>query len=205
VYIKGEKQEGKNAIAFTQELSGLDVSDEVIGPFGDTPVLASVLQIVTSEGPWLVAFAFIGIFLLILLNQGSFIEAIWIMIPLVTGLVLTAGIMALIGLKLNFFNIVVFPTLVGIGIDDGVHYFRRWKENKRDSDPTQKELFIPLSLTTATTMFAYVGIAFSRHPGLESIGVLACIGLTCTWLTTLFLLPGLLNMFYKKIKSGSSP
>ncbi len=204
VYIKGEKQKGKNAIAFTKELSELDVSDEVIGPFGDTPVLASILQIVTTEGPWLVAFAFLGIFLIILFNQGSLLEAIWIMIPLIAGLVLTAGFMVLIGLKLNFFNIVVFPTLVGIGIDDGVHYFRRWKENQRDTDSTQKELFIPLSLTTATTMFAYVGIAFSRHPGLESIGVLACIGLGCTWLTTLFLLPGLLNMFHKKQKLNRS-
>jgi predicted RND superfamily exporter protein len=203
VYIKGEKQKGKNAIAFTRELSKLNVTENVIGPYGETPVLAHILQIVTKEGPWLIAFTFLGIFLLIFSSQRSLFEAIWIMIPLITGLILTIGIMAVIGLKLNFFNIVVFPTLIGIGVDDGVHYFNRWKENNRDSDSTQKELFVPLSLTTVTTMFAYMGIAFSRHPGLQSIGVLASIGLACTWLTSLFLLPGLLKIFLEKSKYPS--
>jgi len=200
VYIKGEKQKGKNAISFTHELSKFKVINNIIGPYGETPVLANILQIVTREGPWLVVFAFLGIFLLICSSQRSLFEAIWIMIPLITGLMVTIGVMAIIGLKLNFFNIVVFPTLIGIGIDDGVHYFHRWKENNRNVDSTQKELFVPLSMTTATTMFAYMGIAFSRHPGLQSIGILACIGLIGTWLTTLFFFPGLLKLFLKKSK-----
>lgn len=202
VYVKGEKQKGKNAMAFAAELYNLDVpgKDNITGPFGETTVLADVLHIVTSEGPWLVIITFLGIFLLIWLNQGSFFQTFWITLPLITGMILTAGIMVVVGLTLNFFNVVVFPTLVGMGVDDGVHYYRRWRERGMNTDATHKELFGPLSLTTVTTMFGYLGIAFSRHPGLQSIGILACIGLFSTWFTSLFLLPGLLNFLQRKQK-----
>jgi len=200
VYIKGEKQKGKNAMAFSQELFNLDVpgKEKIVGPFGETTVLADVLHVVTREGPWLVIATFLGIFLLIWLNQRSILQTLWIILPLITGLGLTAGIMVVCGLSLNFFNIVVFPTLIGMGVDDGVHYYRRWIENAQDTDSCQKELFGPLSMTTVTTVFGYVGIAFSNHPGLQSIGILACIGLFCTWFSSLFLLPGLLKLLSKK-------
>lgn len=199
VYIEGEKQKGKNAMAFSDELNGLKYPPDTIGPFGETTVLADVLRIVTSEGPWLVAVTFLGIFIIILLGQRSLGETLWILIPLATGMILTMGIMVLIpGLSLNFFNVVVFPSLIGMGVDDGVHYYRRWRELKMNTTETQRELFGPLTLTSITTIFGYIGIAFSNHPGLQSIGILACIGLAAAWFTSLFLLPGLLNFFSKR-------
>ena len=200
VYIKGKKQNGKDATAFANELYNLKTSPDVIGPFGDTTIIAEAMEIVTKEGPWLVIFTFVGIFLLIFAHQRSFAQTLWIVMPLLSGMALMSGLMVIFRIQLNFFNIVVFPTLIGIGIDDGVHYYRRWREKAQDTLSTQKELFGTLSLTTATTICSYLGIAFSRHPGLRSIGFLACVGLVCTWLTTLFLLPGLLNLLEKTKK-----
>ncbi len=200
VYIRGKKQNGKDAAAFANELYDLEISSEVIGPFGDTTIIAEVMGIVTEEGPRLIIFTFLGIFLLIFWQQRSFPQALWIVMPLISGMALMSGLMVVFGIRLNFFNIVVFPTLIGIGIDDGVHYYRRWLEMGWNTLATQKELFGTLSLTTATTICSYLGIAFSRHPGLRSIGFLACLGLLSTWLTTLFLLPGVLNLLDKKKK-----
>ena len=200
VYIRGKKQNGKDATAFANELYDLDIAGKVIGPFGDTTIIAEVMGIVTEEGPKLIIFTFLGIFLLILWQQRSFVQTFWIVMPLFSGIAVMSGLMVVFGIRLNFFNIVVFPTLIGIGIDDGVHYYRRWIETGRNTLATQKELFGTLSLTTATTICSYLGIAFSRHPGLRSIGFLACLGLMTTWLTTLFLLPGLLDLLDKKAK-----
>ncbi len=36
-------------------------------------------------------------------------------------------------------------------------------------------------------------MVFAHHPGLRSIGNLALVGLTTTWITALVLLPGLLH------------
>jgi predicted RND superfamily exporter protein len=201
VYIRGKKRNGINASAFAHELHNLPLSEGVIGPFGDTIVVSEILGIVTRDGPVLVIVTFIGIFLLVFWYQRSLAQTLLILTPLVSGLAMMTGIMVILGLKLNFFNIVVFPTLIGIGVDDGVHYYRRWREKQKDTNSTQKELFGTLSLTTATTMCSYLGIALSRHPGLQSIGFLACLGMGCAWLTTVFFLPGLLNLVFKRTEN----
>lgn len=183
-------------MAFTRELYDLALPEGIKGPMGETPVLAEILWIVTSEGPWLVLITFVGVALLVFASQRSLRDTLWVMLPLVAGMAVMIGVMAVFGLKVNFYNIVVFPALLGMGVDDGVHYVRRWKDNRGDTGLTQGELLVPLSMTTLTTMMGYAGLMLARHPGLFSIGALACIGLLSTWFTTLFLLPGLLRMVY---------
>lgn len=188
-----ERSHGKNAMAFTRELYGIEAPEGLQGPMGETPVFAEILWIVTSEGPLLVGFSLIGIFLLVLYYQRSVRETLWILVPLLTGVVLTFGVIALAGVKLNFFSVVVIPSLLGLGVDDGVHYFRRWKELGGNTRETQRELFVPLTVTSLTTVMGYSGMVFASHSGLFSIGQLACIGLGLVWATSVFLLPGLLR------------
>ncbi len=197
IYPSVERRDGNNAMAFTRELYALALPQGIKGPMGETPVMAEILWIVTSEGPWLVLITFVGVALLVFASQRSLRDTIWVMLPLVAGMAMMIGVMAVLGLKVNFYNIVVFPALLGMGVDDGVHYVRRWKDNRGDAGLTQGELWVPLTLTTLTTMMGYAGLMLARHPGLYSIGALACIGLLSTWFTTLFLLPGLLRMVYR--------
>jgi predicted RND superfamily exporter protein len=135
---------------------------------------------------------FLGVFLLILVHRRSMLQTLWILLPLVAGIALTLGVMGILGLKLNFFNVVVIPTLLGVGVDHGVHYYRRWRELQRDVEAAQRELLGPLTVCTATTMMGYVGMVFSSHRGLQS-RMVACLGLACIWMTSLILLPGILK------------
>ena len=100
-----------------------------------------------------------------------------------------------LGWKLNFLNIVVLPAM--IGVDDGVHYYRRWDESGRDSARTYREMFEPLTVTTLTTIMGYGGLT-AHHPELRSTGSLGVLGLVCRWLTALKLLPGLLSWRYRR-------
>jgi predicted RND superfamily exporter protein len=136
---------------------------------------------------------FLGVFLLILVHRRSMLQTLWILLPLVAGIALTLGVMGILGLKLNFFNVVVIPTLLGVGVDHGVHYYRRWHELQSDVEAAQRELLGPLTVCSATTMMGYVGMVFSSHRGLQSIGLVACLGLGCIWITSLILLPGILE------------
>ncbi len=201
VYPNTSINNGKDAMNFTKEIYNLKNSHNIIGPSGGGPVISEILWLVESEALWLIMIPFTGITLLILLYQRSVKQTIFILFPLLSGIFLTIGIMAIFGLKMNFFNIVVLPSLVGIGIDDGIHYFRRWMENDKNIVLTQEELFGPLTITTLTTILGYSGLIFAHNSGLRSIGMIACIGLLCTWLTSLFLLPGILNFFQKTGRS----
>jgi len=197
VYPSVPRGNGRNAMAFTEELYDLEIPAGVQGPVGEMPVFAEILWIVTEEGPWMVAATFLGIICIVLFGRRSFRQTLWVMFPLFGGMVLTLGLMAGTGLQLNFFNVVVIPALIGMGVDHGVHFYRRWKEMGRNEQAVQRELFGPLSACTITTMMGYSGMIFASHPGLKSIGIIACIGLSCIWLTSLVLFPGLLRWYYK--------
>lgn len=196
VYPAVERKEGRNAMAFTAELYGLETPAGVVGPIGETPVLAEILWLVLDEGPWLVAATFVGIFALLVAYQRSVTQALWILAPLAVGMVLTIGAMAALGIKLNFFNVVVLPALLGLGVDDGVHYYRRWRELGGDTAATSAEMFVPLTVTSLTTMMGYSGMLLAGHQGLHSIGLVACLGLGLIWAASLFLFPGLLDWLH---------
>jgi predicted RND superfamily exporter protein len=193
VYPSVPRGNGRNAMRFTKELYGLEAPAGIKGPVGEMPVFAEILWVVGKEGPWVVAATFLSVFLLVLLGNRSVRETVWTVLPMVGGIVLTFGAMAAVGLRLNFFSVVVIPTLIGLGEDHGVHYYRRWKELGRDTASVHRELLNPLTACTVTTMLGYSGMMFASHPGLRSIGLFAVLGMVCIWLTSLVLFPAVLE------------
>jgi len=193
LHASGNGKDGRITMQFARELYDLEMPEGIRGPTGDKPVLAEILWLVTSEAPLIVVLTFLGIFMLVVIDRRDVNQAAWVLIPLVASLLLTFGAIIALGWKLNFFNIVVLPTLLGLGVDHGIHFYRRWRELDQDTAATQIELFEPISVATLTTIMGYAGMAFAHHPGLRSIGNLAVVGLTCTWLTAAVLLPGLLG------------
>ena len=116
------------------------------------------------------------------------------MLPLGCGLLLTFGLMTAFGWRLNFFNVIVFPTLIGNAVDNGVHWFRRFKETGEDTGEVQQELSGALSASTATTVAGYAGMILAHHAGLRSIGSVAVLGLICCLFTGVVVMPGALRL-----------
>ncbi len=193
LHATGNGKDGRITMQFTGQLYDIDMPAGIRGPTGDKPVLAEILWLVTREAPLIVVLTFLGIFILVVIDRRDVNQAAWVLVPLVASLLLTFGAIIAIGWKLNFFNMVVLPTLLGLGVDHGIHFYRRWRELDQDTAATQLELFEPITVATATTIMGYAGMAFAHHPGLRSIGNLAVVGLVCTWLTATVLLPGLLG------------
>ena len=193
LHALGNGKDGRITMQFTGQLYDIEMPPGVRGPTGDKPVLAEILWLVTREAPLIVVLTFLGIFMLVVVDRRDVNQAAWVLVPLVASLLLTFGAIIVIGWKLNFFNMVVLPTLLGLGVDHGIHFYRRWRELDQRTGATQLELFEPITVATATTIMGYAGMAFAHHPGLRSIGNLAVVGLICTWLTATVLLPGLLG------------
>jgi predicted exporter len=190
----GGARDGRMAMAFTEALYAIEMPEGVRGPTGDKPVFAEILWLVTREGPWLVGATLLGVFGLVLADRRRLGESLWVMLPLGCGLGLTFGAMAAFGWKLNFFNVIVFPTLIGNAVDNGVHWFRRFKETGEDAAEVQQELSGALSASAATTATGYAGMILAHHAGLRSIGSVAVLGLFCCLLTGLVVMPGVLRL-----------
>ncbi len=118
-----------------------------------------------------------------------------VLVPLLVGIAWMGGAMYFVGMELNFFNVVVFPSLVGIGVDDGIHIYHRYREEGPGSLPfVVRRTGVAVCVTTVTTMIGYSGLVLASHPGLESIGLLAQIGLLATLLSAVVVLPALLEV-----------
>ena len=201
VNTAGGSRDGRMTMAFMDDLDALELPAAVRGPTGERAVLAETLRLVIGEGGTLVGLAFLGIFAIVLAERRSLSETLWVLMPLVAGVLLTLGAMVALGWKLNFFNMVVLPAILGMGVDDGVHYYRRWTELGHDTRRTQSELFEPLTVCSLTTIMGYVGMNMAHHPGLLAIGRLGVLGLVCTWITAVLLLPGLLRLRERSVRA----
>ncbi len=197
IYPSVALRDGRNAILFKEDI-GTIVTDsgKEFHAGSNNLIVADMLEMISKEGPIAVALAVGVVFLIILANFRSVSAALFVLTPLLVGLAWMGGAMHFFGMQLNFFNVVVFPSLVGIGVDDGIHIYHRYREEGPGSLPfVVRRTGAAVMLTTVTTMIGYSGLVMAHHPGLQSIGLLAQIGLFTTFLSAVWVLPALLEVF----------
>ncbi len=127
-------------------------------------------------------------------------------LPLVIGLLGRGGAMTAFGTKLNIFNLVVLPSIVGIGVDSGVHGYHRYLSEGTGSLPlVLRRAGLAVTMATLTTMVGYSGLLFASHPGLVSIGQLAIVGLATTLISAAVLFPALLQVLEDRATAAATP
>jgi predicted RND superfamily exporter protein len=114
-------------------------------------------------------------------------------LPMVMGLLATAGLMGWMGIRLNLFNFIVLPMLVGIGLDDGIHVLKRYQEigNVQETlQSTGRSVF----LTTLTTICGFGSLILAKYHVLQSMGLLAIFGVLACFVFTVTTLTPLLKL-----------
>ncbi|HUT13251.1 MAG TPA: MMPL family transporter [Thermoguttaceae bacterium] len=114
------------------------------------------------------------------------------MTPVGLGMLQLFGLLGLLNIPLNPANMIVLPLILGIGIDDGVHVvhdFRRQKGRYRMSNSTAGAVLI----TSLTTMVGFGSLMIASHRGLQSLGRVLTLGVSCCLFTSLVMLPALLT------------
>lgn len=195
IYPSVALRDGKNAIAFRNDVGTFETeSGKVYHASSSNIILADMLTILVSEGKWAVALTFLVVFTIVWIDFRSLKSAALVLTPLTLGVLWVTVAMYFLGLKWNLFNIVVIPSIIGIGVDNGVHIYHRYKEEGPGSlIYVLKTTGVAILMTTLTTMVGYSGLVVAHHPGLNSIGELALIGLGLTFLTAILVLPAALQ------------
>jgi hopanoid biosynthesis associated RND transporter like protein HpnN len=111
--------------------------------------------------------------------------------PLLLAGILTLASCVVLGMPLNFANIVTLPLLLGIGVAFDIYFVLRWRAGEPGllASPTARAIVFS-ALTTGT---AFGSLALSQSPGIADMGKLLSIGLFYTLVCTLFVLPALLG------------
>lgn len=204
IYPDVPLRDGKNAILFREDI-GTITTDAGRTYHAASPniILAEMLTMVTREGKIAVGLTLGVVFLILLADFRSLRGALIVTTPLVIGIVWMGGMMQAFGMKLNLFNIVVVPSVIGIGVDAGVHLFHRYLEEGPGSlYLVLRTTGLAVAVATLTTITGYSGLILATHPGLQSIGELAVIGLSTTFLSAILILPALVEL---AVARGSLP
>jgi uncharacterized protein len=140
-----------------------------------------------EAGFW--ALASITILLWVVLRR--FGDVLLTLIPLFVAGIVTMELMVLLGMKLNFANIIALPLLLGVGVAFKIYYIMAWRAGQTDllqSSLTRAVLFS--ALTTAT---AFGSLWLSSHPGTSSMGKLMALALVTTMAAAVLFQPVLMG------------
>jgi predicted RND superfamily exporter protein len=187
--------DGKKSIAFKNDVAVVQLNNgEEFYAASTSIVAASMLDLMRTESPYMVSATFIFIYFFMLFSFRSFRWSLIAMLPLLVGLLWLFGLMMIFGLQFNFYNLVVLPAILGIGEDSGVHLAHRYREEGKNSMwQVLSSTGQHITMGSFTTMLGFAGLLFTNHPGLQSIGVMAVLGIGMTLLTSITFLPALIQ------------
>lgn len=200
IYPSSGLSDGLRSIAFKEEISEFALSNgKVVHAASTSIVAASMLELMRNESPYMVTATFVIVFLFILFSFGNLRWSLIALIPLIIGLLWLFGVMMIFGLKFNFYNLVVLPAVLGIGCDNGVHLAHRFRdEGKKNMWEVLSSTGQHITVGSFTTMLGFAGLLFTSHPGLQSIGIMAVVGIGMTLFTALTFLPSMVQVLEDK-------
>ena len=200
VYPSVGLSDGRNSIAFKNEISEIDLSSgRTVYAASTSLVAAEMLDLMRRESPYMVTGTFIMVFLFMLITFRSFRWSFIAALPLAIGLIMLFGLMLLLDFKFNFYNLVVLPAILGIGCDNGIHIASRYREEGRHSLRTVLcSTGQHITIGSLTTMMGFGGLLFTAHPGLRSLGEMAVLGIGMALLIAISFMPALLQYLEDK-------
>ena len=195
VYPSEGLSDGRKSIAFKDDVGSVTIENGKTYYAASTSIVAaSMLDLMRTESPYMVGATFIIIYLFMIYTFRSFRWSLISMLPLLVGLLWLFGLLMIFDLQFNFYNLVVLPAILGIGCDSGVHLAHRYREEGKNSMwQVLSSTGQHITMGSFTTMLGFAGLVLTVHPGLQSIGIMAVLGIGMTLLTSILFLPALIQ------------
>jgi predicted RND superfamily exporter protein len=175
---------------FTEQIRAVD--PEATGkPFGTVEGLKAMKNGLQRAG----LYAFLVIVLVLSLDFRSVRGTLVALTPLLLGVLLSLGVMGLCGVPLNPANMIAFPLILGVGVDNGVHVLHdhliRRREGRRG---VSRAIGRGVLVKALTTMIGFGTLMISTERGLVGLGFILTLGVGCSMLSALVLLPAVLEL-----------
>jgi hopanoid biosynthesis associated RND transporter like protein HpnN len=142
-----------------------------------------------------------SIFLILVLALRRVKDVALTLGPLVIATLTTLEAAYLIGLPLNFANIIALPLMLAVGVAFHIYYVIAWRAGTVEvlASSLTRAIFFS-ALTTGT---AFGSLCLSSHPGTASMGMLLALSLFFTLLAAFVVVPAFLGPPPHKVSGGS--
>jgi len=164
---------------------------------GSTILVAQFTYIIQRETRWIIIGTSVLVFFILLVSFRNLKSCLIALVPLITGVLVMTSVMVLFDVKLNYFNVIVFPIIIGYAINSGIFMLFRSIE-LGSAVQALGRIGPPIMASNLTTFAGWVALLVAVHPGVRSMGIVACVGLAATLFVSLTFLPALLELLVEK-------
>jgi predicted RND superfamily exporter protein len=171
-----EQKLTENLITFAELIRENDLPNgKKVYSSGEAVIFADLLKAIDKDGPMVTIFSFLLVVLMTFISVRNLKDTVVIILTLLAGVTLMAGLVAFFDVKLNFFNFIALPLTFGICVDYGANIFLRYKQEgniKTAIDNIGQAVF----LCALTTIVSYLTMLVAKNQALASFAQLALIG-----------------------------
>ncbi|MBI5500215.1 MAG: MMPL family transporter [Deltaproteobacteria bacterium] len=202
VYLmtSGNLNDGREAMRLQERWQTLRLPDGSAVPVASSAfVFADIIRQLRTEGALVTGLSMLAVLAVLFVHFRRPWTALLAFVPFAVGFVWFLGLLAVFGCGVTFYSAVVFPIVIGTGIDAAIHLVHRWRELGPGSvGEALRRTGPPVALSTLTTAAGFASLMFTGHGGLASLGLAAVIGLLSVLGATLAVLPVLLALLDRR-------
>ncbi|MGE0172380.1 MAG: RND family transporter [Oligoflexales bacterium] len=192
----------------------IKVADRTLGqhaevvPSGYMPLYIKIIDyVMTSQiSSFFTALGLIAAVMLIWLK--SFRLAVMSIIPNVFPIIVMLGVMGYLGINLDIATSTVAAIMIGVAVDDTIHFLHHWKEHEEHGmtwEENLKETFkltgVPIMITSILLILSFPVLMFAGVKTVYYFGFLTTIGAVAAIFGDLIILPIMLKLWPAKAKA----
>ena len=186
VHPKGDSNDDEVLRRFAKEVQTVD-PHATGAPIATTESSYTILGAFVQAG--LTALALIFILLSVALRKPW--DVAMTLGPLVLATLWTLMALKVIGMPLNFANIIALPLMLAVGVAFHIYYVIAWRAGV--ADMLASSLTRAIFFSALTTGTAFGSLMLSSHPGTASMGELLALSLFFTLVAAFFVVPAFLG------------
>ncbi len=158
----------------------------------------TIVSAFIEAGFWALA----SIAILLYLTLGRIRDVVLTLFPLLLAGLVTLESTVIVGMPLNYANIIALPLLLGVGVAFKIYYIMAWREGRSGllASPLTRAVFF----SGMTTAVAFGSLMLSNHPGTASMGQLLALSLVSTMAAAVLFQPLLMGPPRGKEKPGEA-
>lgn len=183
----------------------LQMSDDEVHVTGMAVLFNDMLRNLYDSQRSTLVFVVLATFLLFVVLLRSFLLAFLGLLPNLLAAASILAFMGFVGIPLDMMTITIAAIIIGIGVDDAIHYLHRFKKEmasgidvKSAVKNSHASIGHAIYYTSATVVIGFSVLTVSNFVPTVYFGFLTALAMVLALLANLSVLPALLILFYRK-------
>ncbi|MFV2001490.1 MAG: RND family transporter [Paracoccaceae bacterium] len=175
---------------------------ELTGTFA---LMMRVSDVISKSQVRSLTLAAVIIALILTFTLGSLKGGLLAIVPNILPAILPFGLMGLLGIPLDTDTLMIAPLIIGIAVDDTIHFVTHYRMALARGRPatdalieTVKEVGQAVTFTSLVLGAAFLMLGFSDYLGIAKVGIFGSLAIFVALLCDLLFMPALIYIFQPK-------